>query len=74
MTKQQLAARLARQRRVSKTAAADQLDRVIHEILKGLKNGEAVSLPGLGTFLPGKKPGFRFECRAARKRTGGSTK
>ncbi len=65
MKKQQLAARLARHERLSPSAAADQLDRVIHDILKRLKKGEAVPLPGLGTFLPGKKPGFRFEPRSA---------
>jgi len=67
MKKQQLAARLARRGRLSQSAAADQLDRVIHDILKGLRKGEAVPLPGLGTFLPGKRPGFRFESRSPRK-------
>ena len=67
MKKQQFAARLARHERLSQSAAADQLDRVIHDILKRLKKGEAVSLPGLGTFLPGKKPLFRFESRGGQK-------
>jgi len=74
MKKRQLEARLARHGRLSKTTAADQLDRVIHEILKGLKKGEAVPLPGLGTFLPGKKPAFRFESRSAPKKPGGGAK
>jgi nucleoid DNA-binding protein len=63
MKKQQFAARLARHERLSPSAAADQLDRVIHDILKRLKKGEAVPLPGLGTFLPGRRPAFRFEPR-----------
>ena len=71
MTKQQLAARLARRERLCPAAAADKLDRVIHEILHKLKKGEAVPMPGLGTFLPGKKPGFRFEPQGPRKRSGG---
>ena len=39
MTKSDLAARLARQKRLSKAEAADQLDRVIHEIIFNLRNG-----------------------------------
>jgi len=67
MRKQQLAAQLARRTRTTKPAAADQLDRVVHAILKGLRRGEPVALPGLGVFIPGKKPGFRFEPRAMPK-------
>jgi len=74
MKKQQLAARLARHERLSQSAAADQLDRVIHDILMRLRKGEAVPLPGLGTFLPGKKRVFRFESRTAPKGPGGGDK
>ncbi len=67
MNKQQFAARLARSAGVSRPAAADQLDRVVHDILQGLRRGEQVRLPGLGTFLPGKKPAFRFESQGGGK-------
>ena len=74
MRKEELAARLARRVHVSKPAAADELDRVVHEILKGLRKGEAVPLPGLGTFIPGKKPAFRFESRGQQKPRHGGTR
>lgn len=61
MDKQELAGRLARKARLPKPVAADQLDRVVHGILRSLRKGHRVSLPGLGTFVPGKKPTFRFE-------------
>ena len=61
MKKKELAARLARQSQTTKAAAADELDRVVHEILTKLRKGKPVSLPGLGTFTPGKKAGFQFE-------------
>jgi len=74
MRKQQLAARLARRTRTTKPAAADQLDRVVHKILKGLRKGETVPLPGLGVFIPGKKPAFRFEPRTTPKSPRGGTR
>ncbi len=60
MKKNELAARLARQSRLTKAAAADHLDRVVHEILKRLKRGKPAALPGLGTFTPGTKAGVAF--------------
>ncbi len=75
MRKQDLAARLARKARLSRAAAADRLDRIIHDILAELKRGKPVPLPGLGTFTPGERPGFEFDkqkaketARSARKR------
>jgi nucleoid DNA-binding protein len=61
MNKGELASRLARQTRRSKAAAADEVDRVVHQILATLRRGERVRMPGLGTFLPGEQPGFEFE-------------
>ena len=61
MKKSDLAKRLARQGRITKAKAADELDRVIHDILRNLRKGQPTSLPGLGTFTPGRKPRFRFE-------------
>ena len=59
MKKQDLATRLARRVRVSRAAAADRLDSMIHEILAELKKGNPVSLPGLGTFTPGNQLNFQ---------------
>jgi len=61
MKKDELATRLAREARVSKAAAADRLDQVIHDILASLRRGQAAALPGLGKFVPGKRTGFEFE-------------
>jgi nucleoid DNA-binding protein len=61
MRKTDLTNRIARQTRVTQAEAADQLDRVIHEILVNLRKGESVRLPGLGEFRPGRDGPFRFE-------------
>ena len=61
MKQPDLAARLARRARTSKAVAADRLDRIVHKIIAELKKGNPVSLPGLGTFKPGKKLNFQFE-------------
>jgi hypothetical protein len=61
MKKDELAAKLAKQERLTHAAAADQLDRVVHEILSKLRRGEPAPLPGLGKFVPGVEPAFEFE-------------
>ena len=61
MKKSQIAKRLAKRSGVSKAEAADQLDRVVNEILSHLRNGQSAPLPGLGTFLPGKSWEFHFD-------------
>jgi hypothetical protein len=61
MKREQLARRLARQSGISPAAAADQLDRVLNDILKRVRRGQSAPLPGLGTFWPGQKPEFYFE-------------
>jgi nucleoid DNA-binding protein len=61
MKKQDITERLARKARLSHAAAADRLDRLIHDILAELKRGNPVSLPGLGIFTPGKKVNFQFD-------------
>ncbi|HVN03415.1 MAG TPA: HU family DNA-binding protein [Bryobacteraceae bacterium] len=61
MKKPGIAKRLARQSGVSKAEAADQLDRVIHQILSKLREGKPAPLPGLGRFTPGPKGSYQFE-------------
>jgi len=63
MDKDDLASRLARKTRSSKAAAADEVDRVVHQILAQLRRGERARLPGLGTFLPGQLPKFEFDTK-----------
>jgi nucleoid DNA-binding protein len=45
----------------SEPEAADDLARVVEEILKRLRKGQVVALPGLGKLVPGPKPGFHLE-------------
>ena len=61
MKKEQLARRLAKESHITTAAAADQLDRVLHDILKRVRSGQRASFPGLGTFLPDRKTGFLFD-------------
>jgi len=61
MKQNQLAKRLAKESRITPAAAADQLDRIVHEILTRVRKGQSASLPGLGTFHSGDKGDFQFE-------------
>jgi nucleoid DNA-binding protein len=61
MNKSELASRLARQKHLSRAEAADQLDRVVHQIVFNLRKGKPARFPGLGSFFPGEKWGFRFD-------------
>jgi nucleoid DNA-binding protein len=61
MRKPELARRLAKSSRVSKAEAADQLDRVVHQIVSNLRRGRPTRLPGLGEFTPGVRWEFRFD-------------
>lgn len=61
MRKQELAKRLARRSGVTPAEAADELDRMVHRIVAGLRRGERVALPGLGMFKPGRRWAFDFE-------------
>ena len=72
MNKSDLAARLARQTHSSKAEAADQLDRVVHEIIFNLRKGQPAPFPGLGSFRPGEKWRFQFDAEAPKggKRAG----
>jgi nucleoid DNA-binding protein len=61
MKKEQLAKRLAKESGISTAAAADQLDGILSDILRRVRQGHSARLPGLGTFLPGPRPEFHFE-------------
>ena len=59
MRKTELTRQLAKKMGVTRAEAADQLDRMVADILRNLRNGEGAQIPGLGEFRPG--PGSRFE-------------
>lgn len=61
MKKPEIAKRLAKQVGVSNAEAADQLDRVVHDILSKLRKGKTASFPGMGQFTPGPKGSFQFK-------------
>jgi nucleoid DNA-binding protein len=61
MNKSELTARLAKQKHLSRAEAADRVDRVVHQIVFNLRNGKPARFPGLGSFFPGEKWGFRFD-------------
>ena len=61
MRKPEIAKRLARQSGVSKAEAADQLDRVVHQIISKLRQGKTAPLPGLGQFTPGPEGSYEFK-------------
>jgi len=74
MKKNEIAERLASKTRTTPGAAADQLDQIVHRIIRSLKEGKPAALPGLGTFKPADgRPGFRFE-PLARKPSRGRAK
>ena len=70
MRKPEIAKRLARQSGVSSAEAADQLDRVVHQILSQLRKGKPAHFPGLGQFTPGPQGSCRFEPKAAHQPQG----
>ena len=53
MKKPEIARKMARQSGGTRGDAADRLDRLVQEILVGLRHGKETRLPGLGCFLPG---------------------
>jgi nucleoid DNA-binding protein len=61
MKKNELATLLARENKIPESTAADELDRAVHDILRRLRKGQRVSVPGLGVFKPGKTQAFRLE-------------
>ena len=62
MKKEQLAKQLAKESKITKAAAADQLDRIVSDLLLRVRKGQSASLPGLGTFHPGGEEDFQFDC------------
>ena len=72
MRKTELVSRLAKQSRLSRAEAADQLDHVVSQIISNLKKGESAPLPGLGKFTPGPKWKFQFDRRSSKGTPRGS--
>jgi nucleoid DNA-binding protein len=52
MKRKELARELARTQRLAEDVAQDQIDQLVHDILRKLRAGEPVDLPGLGKLIP----------------------
>ena len=63
MKKAELANQEARRQRVAPGNAADQMDRVVNQIIRALRSGRPAELPGLGIIQPGKRWVFHPEKR-----------
>ena len=63
MKKPEIAKIMARQSGGTEGEAADRLDRIVQEILDGLRRGQSTRLPGLGSFRQGAdgRPTFQRE-------------
>ena len=57
MKREELARQLARQKKVSSAQARDQVDEMVRKILKALRQGQPVELPGVGRLVSKLKPG-----------------
>ena len=68
MKKPEIVRRLAREAGTTEAEAADQLDRVVHEIISNLRSGRSASLPGLGRFRRSTGGKMRFERDGVRRR------
>ena len=67
MKKGQITRQLAKESRVSTVVAADQVDRIVSDLLMRVRKGEPASLPGLGTFQSGTQQDFQFDLDRASK-------
>jgi nucleoid DNA-binding protein len=68
MKKPDIAKKMARQSGVTRGQAADRLDRMVQEILVGLRQGKETRLPGLGCFRPGTGGRLAFQREGAKRR------
>jgi nucleoid DNA-binding protein len=66
MNRQDLVEMLARLENIEPAAAADELDRLLAQIIRDLKKGNSVPLPGIGTLELRKK---RISLRPAARKT-----
>ena len=61
MRKKDFARRLAHEAHVTPAVAADQIDSLVTQLLKRLKEGKPAEIPGFGTLLPGDAITFQPE-------------
>jgi nucleoid DNA-binding protein len=66
---ERLIRRLAAASSIPPAKAADEIDRILHDLVIRLRRGEPARLPGLGSFLPGTEPHFEPETQHEKRRT-----
>jgi hypothetical protein len=60
MSRKTLLRWMARDGKARTAAAADELDRAVEQILRSLREGKPVRLPGVGDLVPGRERAIRF--------------
>jgi nucleoid DNA-binding protein len=68
MKKPEIAKKMARQSGGTCGEAADRLDRLVQEILDGVRQGKKTRFPGLGCFRPGAGGRVAFQREGAKRR------
>jgi len=68
MKKPDIAKRMARQSKTTVGQAADCLDRLVQEIVSGLRRGQDASLPGLGKLTVKPNGSLAFDREGAYRR------
>ena len=68
MKKPEIATKMARQSGGTRGEAADRLDRMVQEILDGVRQGKETRLPGLGSFRPGADGRVAFQRERGKRR------
>jgi nucleoid DNA-binding protein len=56
MTQEELARELAREARLPAAVAQDRIDELVHRIVRKLRRGQPVELPGLGKLVVPARP------------------
>jgi nucleoid DNA-binding protein len=56
MKREELAKKLARKTGLSDSAARNEVDELVHNILHKLRKGQQVKLPGVGKLVANKRP------------------
>jgi len=67
MRKKVFARRLAHEAQLTPAVAADQIDSVVTQLLRRLKEGKPAEIPGFGTLLPGEAVTFLPEKETRKK-------
>ncbi len=74
MNKRELARQLARNTGVTRGEAADQIDRLVNDVLKQLRTGRPADLPGFGSFAINSSGQIEFSPKPEKTKAGDATR